>query len=92
MHSVGQANVIMLMIGLAFSVISKHIIIHQITFIATKLLRITLHLHCKERQEEEINEVSRYREREREKEGIVLKNALRLKICDDTSNVSNILP
>lgn len=36
MHSVGHATatVITLMIGLAFNVISKHIINHQITFIA----------------------------------------------------------
>lgn len=34
MHSVGHADVITLMIGLAFSEISKHIISHQITFIS----------------------------------------------------------
>lgn len=44
MHSVGHANVIMLIIGLAFSVISKHIINHQITFIAT-FPSVDLHLH-----------------------------------------------
>lgn len=47
MHSVGQASVIMLIMGLAFSVISKHIISHQITFIATKPF-VFLHLHCNE--------------------------------------------
>jgi hypothetical protein len=35
----------MLMIGLAFSVISKHIISHQITFIAAPPV-FALHLHC----------------------------------------------
>lgn len=47
MHSVGHASVIMLMIGDAFSVISKHIISHQITFIAIKPSAVVLHLHWK---------------------------------------------
>lgn len=58
MHSVGQANVIMLMIGLAFKVISKHIINHQITFIAIKP-SIVLHLHWKRESKIFINILER---------------------------------
>jgi hypothetical protein len=40
----------MLMIGDAFSVISKHIISHQITFIAIELAAVVPHLHWKEKK------------------------------------------
>jgi hypothetical protein len=69
MHSVGHAvtTVMTLIIGLAFNVISKHIINHQITFIAIKP-SFVLHLHAVMRKMEEKERISDFSERERERE------------------------